>query len=223
MFGKLFSLVSGLALALLLAVGGLAGYLWGTGELDAERVELIAAVLRGEFDPSDGGEAEAVEITEEDEDAGETVRATTEEESDRLREQAYLDSLELERAARDLEAQRRLVDQALQNVVKEQERLKWQESQFEEHREKVVEEAVDQGFEKLLEYINGLKPRHAKEYVISVWRDKPEDVVRLFLEIDVRKGKRILEQFDTENDAERKIYTDLLEQISSKGMQGYAE
>ncbi len=220
MFGKLYKLLAAIALAIVLAAGGFAGYLFGTGKLSGARVDTIAAVLRGELDqPRD---AEPTTDLEAEMDQLRTApRASTAEEVEALRKREHLESLRLERAERDLEAQRRLLDQVLQTIVAEQEQLAEKEQRFAAQREERLAAVQDEGFQKELEYVTGLNPRQAKEYVTSVWKKQPADVVRLFQEIDTGRGRRILEQFKTPE--ELQIMTDLLERIRLQGSIGYAE
>ena len=162
MIGKLWSAVAVLAVATLLASGGFVGYLFGVGRLNAARVQKIAAVLRGEADtptpaksaegqtPVAGAESAATQPAR---PAGEEVQARSEREE--------LVSLRLERAQADLEAQRHLLDQMLQHVVQEQERLKEERTAFTAQQKKLTHAALDEGFQKELEYVSGLKPAQA--------------------------------------------------------------
>lgn len=218
MIGRLFSAVGIVAVATLLAGGGFIGYLVGTGRLTAARLERMAAVLRGELDgPADAGGVADPPGTE----AAEPRRATSAEEVRALRQREHLEKLEIERALADLEAQRRLLDQAMHAVVQEQERLAAERSGFDVQRTKLTDAALDEGFRKELEYVSGLAPRQAKEHILRVWQRQKADAVRLFMEIDVSRGRRILEQFRTPEELD--IQTELLEQIRLQGMAGYAD
>ena len=125
MFARLFNIVSAIALATLLAGGTFIGYLSGTGRLNGDRLERIAGVLRGELDqPLAPPEPAASPATA---PAARANRAeppgSTESELREVRKRQQLEALDNERAVRDLAAQRQLLDQVLQHVVQEQERL----------------------------------------------------------------------------------------------------
>lgn len=210
MLGKLYNLVAPLAVATVLTVGSFAGYLFASGRLTAARLERLAQVLRGELDAPPPGPAPTSAPADPAPAASPRVRAAEEVRAARRRD--HLESLRLERAKADLEAQRQLLNQALQQVVTEQERLAQQKAEFaEQQKPKPAPTGPDEGFEKELEYVSGLNPRQAKEHVLRVWRKHPADAVRLFAALDVGRGKRILEQFKTPE--ELQIVSDLLERV----------
>lgn len=218
MIRKLYGTVAALALAVVLAGGGFVAYLGFTGRLTGARVEQIAAVLRGEYDHSAAGPT--VPTAEVAAPAVEAPRAPTAEEVRELRKREHLEMLEAERAARDLEAQRRLLDQALQHVMQEHERLATERAEFARQREKIKEVARDEGFQKELEIVMNLQPRQAKEHILRTWQKEPADAIRLLNAMDEGAVKRVFEQFRTPE--ELKIQTDLLEQIRLQGMDSYA-
>lgn len=220
MLAKLFNTVATLALATVLAGGGFIGYLFGTGKLNTARVELVADVLRGQLDELPDPHA-VVTTQPTTQAAREAPRAPTEDEVRELRKREHLERLATERAVRDLEAQQRLLDQALQHVLQEQEKLALDKSEFAKQREKIKVAAHDEGFQKELELVSGLAPRQAKEHIVRLWEKQPADAVRLMNAMDEGRARRILEQFKTP--AELSIQTDLLEQIRLQGMEGNAE
>jgi len=208
--GKIYNLVAPLAVALVLAAGSFVGFLIGSGRLTATRLERIAQVLRGELDATPPPAAPTSAPAEPAAGPGARVRPAEEVRAARRRD--YLESLRIERAKADLEAQRQLLDQALQRVVAEQERLAEQKAQLaEQQKPKPAPTGPDVGFERELEYVSGLNPRQAKEHVLRVWRKHPADAVRLFAALDVSRGKRILEQFKSPE--ELQIVSDLLERV----------
>ncbi len=210
MLGKIYNLVAPLAVALVLAAGSFVGFLFGSGRLTATRLERIAQVLRGELDATPPPAAPTSAPAEPAAGSGARVRPAEEVRAARRRD--HLESLRIERAKADLEAQRQLLDQALQRVVTEQERLAEQKARLaEEQKPKAAPTGPDVGFEKELEYVSGLNPRQAKEHVLRVWRKHPADAVRLFAALDVSRGRRILEQFKSPE--ELQIVSDLLERV----------
>lgn len=218
MLPRLFNAVAAIALATLLAAGGFVGFLFGTGRLNASRLEAMAGVLRGELPEVKASEPERVNMTSAPAAAEPPVG--TEAEVRNLRKRQRLEMLATERAVRDLEAQRRLLDQVLQHVVQEQERLALEKAEFARQREKVKEAARDEGFQKELDLVSGLQPRQAKEHVFRLWQKQPADAVRLLTAMDESRAKRILEQFKTPD--ELQVQTDLLEQIRLQGSEGHA-
>lgn len=235
MMTRIYNLVTTIALATMLAIGGFGAFLVASGKLNATRMERIAQVLRGELDepapedpntktaPSSNAdanvEADPVENAM-DAPVADLVPAgaPSAEEVRMIRRRDHLQSLVLERTRRDIEAQRRLLEQALHTVVTEQETLEEQRETFSENREKLMAEDQDRGFEQELEYIAGLAPKQAKEHLVFVYKKSPADAVRLLMHLDVGRGKRIMAQFKTPE--ELQIMSQLLEQLRVQSEQG---
>jgi len=217
-FGKLFNTAAIISLASVLAGGGFVGYLVASGNLNAERIENIAAVLRGDLDeqPDDT----AAEDTAAEEPSPEP-RARSEEEVRAMRQRQHLEGLQMERAARDLDARRRLLDQTLQHIVQQQEQLDRDKAEFAAQRRKVTSVMRDEGFQKELDLVSSLQARQAKVHILNVWKKQPADAVRLLTEMDESRAKRILEQLKTPE--ELQIQSDLLEQIRLRGTESRAE
>jgi hypothetical protein len=216
---KAFNAVSSLALATVLALATFVGYLVGTHRLTGPRLESIAGVLRGELDTLPKAAA-APESSAPTSAPAEMPRVCTEEMLKSQRKRQRLEMLATERAARDLDAQRRLLEQVLQHVMQEQERLAREKLEFAKQREKVQQVARDEGFQKELELVADLAPRQAKEHVLRLWRKQPADAVRLLTAMDEGQARKILEQFKSAD--ELQIQTDLLEQIRLQGTEGHA-
>ncbi len=212
---KLFDAVAVLSLSLLLSSGGMAGYLYFNGRLTSERIEQIAAILRGETlgAPVPASQPAASQPTSQP--AAEESHAPTADELHAARRHEYLESLRLERARRDLEAQQRLVQHALQKLISEQEAFSQSKEEYESQRDAAQKTAQDEGFAKELEYVTGLSPKLAKEHILRSWQKEPADTVRLFLRIDAGRGKRILEQFKSPD--ELKVMHELLERVRTAG------
>jgi hypothetical protein len=221
LIAKLFNTVATLALATLLAGGGFVGYLFSTGHLSRARIETMARVLRGELDEP-APTAEAAPSVAAATPTAAAPRAGSEDEVRDIRRREHLERLETERAASDLEARRHLLDQVLQHVVQEQERLTAERKTTETvtQRKKTQETALEAGFQKELGLVSDLQPRQAKEHILRVWKKQPADAVRLLKEMDEGRVKRVFEQFKTPE--ELQIQSDLLEQIRLQGMEGPA-
>lgn len=220
MIGKLFNAVAYLALASLLGAGGFVGYLFAVGQLDRPRVEQLVQVLRGELPAATTQPAEATAgaagVAAAD---GGPVR-TSDQEAAARREREHLELLELERARADVAARRRLLDQALAELVRTQEQVDADRTEFKQQQEARANALVNEGFQKELRLVAGMKPAQAKEHVLRVWRERPADAVRLLAGLDERQARRVLEQFRSAEELD--IQTELLEQIRLQGTQGLA-
>ncbi len=187
--GGLFKIVSILAILHLLGLAGLMGLLWSKGTLSTDRVQLIAGVLRGEYDPPS------------EDESGPAVSQDAETESP----QAALtqEQLEVEMTRRQLERQKTELEQRLELVLREMARVQREREYFEERRQReaeVVRKKGEQnyrrGFEKQLDLFGKMKPQVAVEYLLS--RDV-EEATELLRALDTRKGKKIIEAARTPN------------------------
>jgi hypothetical protein len=188
------------------------GYLMGTGKLTPERVKLVTQVLHGEHDDLLNKDPNAA-----DAHVAATQPATTEPSAQthvtlaaQPQELALADAV-IERRLRDLQAQRELLDHAVQETIDRQEAF--EARQKAEEQERAARASADQnaGFKRELEYLQALPPAQAKDYVVQVWRKQPADAVRIFTALPVNKGSRILEALKTPE--EQKIREGLLEQL----------
>jgi len=221
--GKLLNGLSLIALATLLAAGGFGGYLVGSGHLNPTRMNLIAGVLRGEFDPP--ADPNASDPNAPTTRPAEAQRGSSADEARARRRREDLESLRLERAQADLESQRRLLDQVLQQVLQGQEKLAADKAEYDKQlkvaRQKVKQGVTeDEGFRKELELVKGLKPTQAKDHIVRLWNKQKADAVRLFMALDKRQSAKILEQFQTAEESQ--LLSDLLEQIRFQGQEGPA-
>ena len=221
MISKLSNLLGVLSVATLLAVGGFAGYLFGTGRLNATRLDRMAAVLRGEFDtPPSAPTSQPVghaasQPAEDDAHAGAAEQIRTQRHRDQLRQAT------LERSANDVAARQSLLNQALQQLIGAQETFEKDKQTWIAQRKKLSEGLKDEGFQRELAYVGKLAPRQAKEHVHRTWNKQKADAVRLFLALDPAKGQRILEQFKTAE--ELQTMHELLEQLRLADVDRFAQ
>ena len=185
----LYTVVSVLALLHLLGLAGFGAFMWNNGTLNAERVELLAGVLRGEYDApaEDGGE-----------DAGEETVVSRNSEETIAREQ-----IDAEIAKRQLEREKTEMRQRLDLIAREMHRVRQEREFFEDQRRRATEAAKRRneqdyrdGFQKQLEYFGQLKPKNAVEYLLSRNVEEAAEILRT---IDTRKGKKIIEAAKTPN------------------------
>ena len=219
MMAKLYSMLAIFSIATMLATGGLCTFLYGSGKINAGRLDTIAAVLRGEFDESEQETPEEAAVAEENQQE-ESGRAQSAEEVRAVRHQSHLRMQMLERARQDMTAQRRLLDQSLQYLIEKEEQVTQKHSDFTEQQKQLTEEVQDIGFERELEYVASLPPKQAKDHIIYTWNKRQADAVRLFMQLDVSKGKRILKEFKTPEEA--RITSQLLEQLRTQKLEDHA-
>lgn len=215
MISKIFNLLAVISIATVLALGGMAGFLFGSGRLNQPRIEKIAAVLRGELDDdTDSPEAAATTQPAEADDGVGGRRS-----AEAIKFARYDDERRraiLERAEADVRAQRDLLNQALQNLVNSQESLDRDKEEWQKRRKKLSQEQQDKGFLKELEYLKRLSASQAKMHVIQTWKKHRADAVRLFNALKPKDGQRILDEFETPE--ELQIMHELLEQLRNQDM-----
>lgn len=211
MFARLYHALAIVSIATLLAVGGLVGLLCGTDRLTGERAEMIARILRGE-EPLPQPTSAPAPQTQPAEQPTEGVSA-----AELLRRQRRAEQLRRalgDRAYQDLLAQRRLVEQALQHLINEQERFDASVAAWKQEQERRRGELLDEGFAKECNLVAKLSAKLAKEHVVLKWKKSPADVVRLFNALPESTGKRILEQMKTPEEIQ--IMHELLERLSAE-------
>lgn len=230
MLSKIYNAVAVLAIAHLLALGGLVGYLVSAGRLSPERVEQIAELLRSEpgaeaaadSENADGGDgaASADDAVAQADEADVGAIATTgaapapAEQFEAQRRAAQLRSLALQRAERDLVAQRELLEQLLRDQIERQEQFDRAVANWKQQKARLRDEARDAGFERELEYFSKLPPKQAKEILVRKWQASPADAVRLLNAVKTSVGQSILETMKSPE--ELQVMFELLEQLGKQ-------
>ncbi|MBI5863248.1 MAG: hypothetical protein HZB38_01790 [Planctomycetes bacterium] len=217
MIRKLYGILAFVSLAAVLAGGGLAGYLFGAGKLNAARVERIASVLRGELDemPSAASQPASQPATQPT-----VARHQSAEEIRQRRHDDRIQRAVLGRASRDVAAQRDLLNQVMQDVIARTDELDRGRKAWADEKEKFSATARDEGFERELKYVSKLDPPLAKDHLLTTWKKQKADAVRLFSALPESAGKRILQQMKTPE--ERQIMSELLEQLRNQGADSLA-
>ncbi len=215
MLSKLFNLVAILALATLISSSAFVGYLVASGALTAARAAQIAAVLRGEYDAEAAPEAHA--STTQPAHAEPSAAPGSGARVHHLEGGLARDQLRrasLERAERDVRARQALLDQAMQQLITQQESFEDSKKEWNAKRAKLASSMGDEGFQRELQYVEKLAPKQAKEHILRAWQKQPADVVRLFNALDPGRGQKILEQF--KSPAELDVVHALLEQLRTQ-------
>jgi hypothetical protein len=182
----LYQVISVLAIANLVCIIGLVVFLAATGRLDAERVDQIAAVLRGEppvpAAPTTQPTTQPVEA-----ESAETRLA-------RAREETDLAFRALERKRREVADRHRLAEALMMDVVRRQETLSADRSAFQEQQRKIEEQRLQEGFVKELDLLTSVKPKIRKDMLAA---KSDADAVKLMMEMDERAGKQVIEACKT--------------------------
>lgn len=219
---RLYQLVAVAGIAVLLALGAFAGYLAATGRLTIERLERVAAVLRGEDENAAHDALSAVadaHASATTQPAAEPGRGPSAAELRRARLAEHMQRATLERAAADLQARQALLNQSMQHLIQLQEQFGTEKTAWLAQKKKLTDVANDGGFQRELAYVTKLQPKYAKEHVVRTWQKQKADAVRLFMALEPSKGQRILEQLKTPE--ELQIMHELLEQLRAADVDNY--
>ncbi len=175
MLKRFYHLVALLALINLFTLIGLVGFLFATGRLNAERVEQMAIVLRGEFPTSQPVASQPVVATQ---PAPEPSRA----EIARIEEERRLLLHQLERSRRELDDRYNLNQQMVFNVAQALKEIERREARLREEKQAFDREHKSEGFTQVLQVFKNTQPKKSVELLMREW--KPADVVELFLALD---------------------------------------
>jgi len=198
---KTYDVAAIFALANLLVFGGLAVYLIGSGTLAPEKIERIAAVLRGE-EESTGG-AGAPEGTEADSaaTAASVVGQSAEAASAASQMEEEITRREAQRIKAELDQRIATVNQVLMRVTLEREAFERKVEAEAQRKQEVTASQDQEGFKKELEYFENLSPKVAMQHLLA--KPDADDAARILLEIETRKGKKIIEAAKRGNQMER--------------------
>ncbi|NLX13315.1 MAG: hypothetical protein GXY44_06620 [Phycisphaerales bacterium] len=175
MLKRFYHLVALLALINLFTLVGLVGFLFATGRLNAERVEQMAIVLRGEFPTEEQEEAPTEVVVE---PAPEPSRA----EIVRMEDERRLLLHQLERSRRELDDRYNLNQQMVFNVAQALKDIEQREARLREERQAFEREHKTEGFAQVLQVLKNTQPKKSVELLMREW--KPADVVEMFLALD---------------------------------------
>ncbi len=192
MLKRFYHLLALLAMINLFAVAGLIGYLFATGRLNAERVEQMAVVLRGEF-PASQPAATATQPAERDEKpqgSGEEIAEH--------REKKELLALQDSRRARELR-DRDLLDKRIQLETRQLlEKLERKENELRQQKQVLEKEGEQAGFERQLDLLSKTEPKLAMQLLKN--QIKEPDAVQLLMKMDENRVKAIINACKKEDD-----------------------
>lgn len=164
---SIWTLVSILAVAHLLALGGFAGWLVGTGRLDGDRLERIREILAE--DPGAGDEAEGDAENEADDDASlQTVALSTDDRIDLLMEGSQINRQRKERLRREMQDLQRSHQREQDRLDQERQAFEAERASFRAELERLQE--IDGGaqFRKSVKVLESLRAGEAMQTLLAV-------------------------------------------------------
>ena len=191
MLKRFYHLLALLAMINLFAVGGLVAYLFTSGRLNAQRVEQIAVVLRGEFPTSQPAVASTQPARQEENAQGSGAEL--------VRQQEQKELLELTRGRREREIRDRdVLDQRIQLETRQLlEKLEKKEKDLQKAKQVLSTEGEEAGFEKQITLLSKAEPKLALQLLKA---QKEPDAVQLLMKMDENRVKGIINACKTEDD-----------------------
>lgn len=178
---KAYRVVALLALLHLIGLLGVVGFLVGTDRITAEHVRAAVEVLR---EGKGGAESEA-EVEAGDEEAMEAVPETPA--AGAAREE--IARRNIERLKTQADQQLLLARRAMVDLTRRREEFERQQNELSRQREQAETERRKEGFKKDVEWLSTEKPKTALDHLLL---RATEDAARLLLEMDTRRGAKII-------------------------------
>ena len=202
----LFNLIALVAIANLLIISGLVGYLIFSGKLNAESAGKISAVLRGE------DLVPASQVASQPAGVATSQAAVAREE----RKTFSMEMLEVQQAT--LEREKRLIEDRYSRVkdaefklLKDREAFLQKKKEFYKQVEMFQKASKDEGFEKALALYSKMPPKLAKEDFMKLDIDI---VVAYLMNMSKMTAAKILKEFKTPEEQKRR--QEILEKIRTR-------
>jgi flagellar motility protein MotE (MotC chaperone) len=201
---KIYNILVILCIAVVLALGGLAGAMAITGSLNSENIAKIVDILRGR-EKQEAAVAETAVPTSQPATSAITQIAVNE-------DAVELTSRRLERWQQELEYRQRQLE-GLQRLIEQQrEELRQARGVFQEEVQASENRLQDEGFRKQLKLFESMQPKQAKE----VFMDMPaNEAVEFLRALQPRISSKILREF--KSDTEMTRLNELLNLMNTAG------
>ena len=188
---RLYSILALAAIAHLGLLVGLVGFLFGTGRLDTDRIEQIAAVIRGDLDDGATTTAPATQPTPVVRDLATAEIIRQQRELEEIRRRRLQQQVQQARQATELATLARI------DVIRRSESLDRRQKAFDAQRQALAQQANTTGFQKVVKLIGSLSPQIGKKMLIT----KSEvEAARLLAALTDRKASAILGVCRTEEE-----------------------
>ncbi|MCK6485371.1 MAG: hypothetical protein HUU22_13640 [Phycisphaerae bacterium] len=175
------------------------------GALTGDRLDAAIAALRGESTPTSQPASTSAPSAPSAQNQPPAALIAREEASAKTRR------VELDRREREIQDQWAMLQSAQIELLRRQEALAAERAAWEESLKRQAEELALSGAAKELEYLESIKPQLAKELL---HQKSDADVVQLFLQMDARTGRKIMESCKTQE--ERLWIGRILEQLRQR-------
>lgn len=219
---SIWVIISTLALANLLALGGFVGWLAATGRVSRERVEAVRAIFSTTVADETTAKAEADKAAKaEKEQAAQAEKLSTppvpaEERIKQQQEDAEVKRQTRQRLDSDLKSLRTFLVRENDRLQKWENDLRAQEAAFAAEQKKIRETAGSEQFKKAMATLAGVKPKEAQSILSELLAQNKQDEVISYLDaMDERARSKVLAEF---NKADPKVAAELLERLRTRGI-----
>lgn len=221
----IWTMVSTLAIANLLAIVAIVGWLKSSGRLDAERLREVRVLLSETTALRDAKRAEdakakevAAKSAEEAAKAKEPPVTSAQKLLVRL-EEADADKARMERMKQEAAQLQTTIAQQVKDLETQRAALQAERSSYEAIREKHQQMDGSVQFKKTLNTMEGLKPTQVKTILQELLKtgkvDDREQVVAYLNGMQERTRVKVIDEFAKENPA---LASDLLERLRTRGL-----
>lgn len=221
----LWTVISVMAVAHLLALLGVAGWLWSSGRIDGATLERVRQVLR---EPPEDRDARRAERTQGVAEASLPPPASSADAIAIRLQQDETQRLRLERMRTEARIVAAMVARELQTLDRRRAELDAERAAFESMRERVVALNGDEQFRKALSVLAGLKPADAKTALVELmgggagaaapikgWGDGKSQAVAYLDAMPARTRSKVMAEFVADDPA---LAADLLERLRTYGI-----
>jgi hypothetical protein len=219
---SIWMIITTLALANLLALGGFVGWLAATGRMSRERVEAVRTIFSTTVADEAAAEAEA-DKSAADEKAKEAKAEklaeppiSAEDRIKRQQEDAEVKRQSRQRLDSDLKSLRTFLVRENDRLQKWEAELRAQEAAFAAEQKKVRETTGSEQFKKAMATLAGVRPKEVQSILSELLAQNKQDEVISYLDaMEERARSKVLAEF---NKADPKVAADLLERLRTRGI-----
>lgn len=218
---SLWTALAVLAVANLLALLGVAGWLGATGRVDVQRLRDVRALFsktvaaeRAEEAAAKAAEEAEIKLAAEKAKEGTPPVRAEEQLAIRIRESSA-DQVRLEGVRRDVQVLRDTLERERLALDEERTRFAADRKAWDDMRRQITQQEQDEQFKKTLTTLEGLKPDKSKQTLDQLIRAGNKDQVVAYLNaMQDRTRTKVVDEFIK---TDPKLASDLLERLRTRG------
>ncbi len=218
-----WNVITGVALANLIAIVGFVWWLHFSGRIDAERVQAIRAMLGETI--AEQAARESAEAQQREADASREAEialmsqppVTASEELSLRVETSAIDLQRLERLKREVKNLTETLSRERRRLDEERQAFELERDAFKAMREEIARIEGDEQFSRAVGVLETLKSAEAKQTLVELLDENREQVVSYLNAMKPRQRTKILDEFIA--DGQPDVAAELLEAIRLRGLE----